>query len=742
MPAKMNSACRNLVLFFGCLFIGLGAAADLANAQTFLQNGNQYFRTLSAGNWTHFYVEVDGTESAVRFSLAALSGNPDIYVRYGQQPTLTEWDFRPFLSGKIASPTSFTPTTKPERVLINEDSTPAIQNGSYFVSVRARTDTEFYVIGNVTAAGVSSRPGMGAVPYSDGTTFRVWAPNAESVHVAGEFNGWNSTASPLTLEGNGHWSTDFRSAVPGQRYQYVIRNGQQTVWRMDPREEEVTNSVGDSVIMDPAFNWTDDKFSMPPWNELVIYEMHVGTFNDVVGGTPGDLDDAIERLDHLEDLGINCIELMPISEFPGDFSWGYNSGHPYSVESIYGGPKALKRFVNEAHARGIAVILDVVHNHYGPNDMDLWRFDGWNQGDFGGIYFYQDERSFTPWGDTRPDFGRGEVRSYIRDNAIMWITDFHMDGFRWDSTLNMRRTDLGDNADGWSLMQWINNEIDAIKPGAFSSAEDMQNNAYITKSTGEGGAGFDGQWNAQFVHPVRGTITGPDDNSRDMWAIKGAVEQRYNSDAFERIIFTESHDEVANGRSRVPEEIFPGNAGSWFSKKRSTLGAALVFTSPGVPMIFQGQEVLEDGFFQDEDPIDWTKEVTFAGIELMYRDLIRLRRNWFNNTRGLRGQSLNFFHTNNDGKVVAFHRWDQGGNGDDVIVVCNFRDQEWNDYRIGLPSSGLWKVRFNSDWNGYSSDFGNLYTPDVTGTNTPYDGMNHSGVIRIAPYSVLILSKD
>ena len=227
-----------------------------------------------------------------------------------------------------------------------------------------------------------------------------------------------------------------------------------------------------------------------------------------------------------------------------------------------------------------------------------------------------------------------------------------------------------------------------------------------------------------------------------MFEVKAAVEQRYNSDAFERIIFTESHDEVANGRSRVPEEIFPGNAGSWFSKKRSTLGAALVFTSPGVPMIFQGQEVLEDGFFHDEDPIDWTKEVTFAGIELMYRDLIRLRRNWFNHTRGLRGQHLNFFHANDGDKMVAFHRWDQGGAGDDVIVICNFRDRSWDNYRIGLPGGGLWKVRFNSDWNGYSSDFGNFYSPDVTAESVPRDGLGHSGIIKIAPYSVLILSQD
>ena len=392
-------------------------------------------------------------------------------MRQGEEPTLDEWDFRPFLTpARLA--TSFSIRENSERVSVGSDSNPAIQNGRYFISIHARTRTLFYVSGKVTPTGASDRPGMGAIPFdADGTagaTFRVWAPNADSVHVAGEFNDWDSTASPLTLEGNGHWSVDFRSATPGQHYQYVIRNGNDTIWRTDPREQEVTNSVGDSVIADPEFNWTDQGFGIPPWNELVIYEMHIGTFNDIVGGTPGDLDGAIERLDHLQDLGINCIELMPVNEFPGDFSWGYNPSHPFAVESIYGGPEALKRFVDAAHNRGIAVLLDVVHNHYGPNDMDLWRFDGWSQGDFGGIYFYQDERSFTQWGDTRPDYGRGEVRQYIRDNAVMWLQEFHMDGFRWDSTLNIRQTDFGDNPDGWSLMQWINNEIDAIKPSAYS----------------------------------------------------------------------------------------------------------------------------------------------------------------------------------------------------------------------------------------------------------------------------------
>jgi 1,4-alpha-glucan branching enzyme len=227
-----------------------------------------------------------------------------------------------------------------------------------------------------------------------------------------------------------------------------------------------------------------------------------------------------------------------------------------------------------------------------------------------------------------------------------------------------------------------------------------------------------------------------------MFDVKNAIEQRYNGDAFERVVYTESHYEVANGRSRVPEEIFPGNADSYWSQKRSTLGAALVMTSPGIPMLFQGQEILEDEFFQDTDPVDWSRLETFAGIRLMYTDLIHLRRNWFDNTRGLRGQHVNVFHVNNGDKMVAFHRWDNGGPGDDVIVVSNFRNQSWGKYRIGFPRSGVWRVRFNSDWEGYSEDFSNYDSPDVTTFNEPRDGLNYSGIIEIGPYTTLILSQD
>ena len=171
----------------------------------------------------------------------------------------------------------------------------------------------------------------------------------------------------------------------------------------------MTNSVGNAVVYDPAaFDWTGDDFDMPTWDDTVIYEFHVGTF---AGGDDhrGDFDRAARRLPYLEDLGVSAVQVMPPFEFAGDVSWGYNPAHLFAIESGYGGPDAFKRFIRAAHDHGIAVIVDVVFNHLGPSDLDLWRFDGWTSDDGGGIYFYEDERAITPWGATRPDYGRGEV---------------------------------------------------------------------------------------------------------------------------------------------------------------------------------------------------------------------------------------------------------------------------------------------------------------------------------------------
>lgn len=588
--------------------------------------------------------------------------------------------------------------------------------------------------------------GMGAILHSKGVFFRVWAPHATHVFVTGDFNNWSDNDHEMTHEDNGYWGLNIATAKAGQQYKFILHTPSGILYKNDPYAKEVTSSAGNSIIVDPHFEWTDEDFKMPAWNELVIYEMHVGTFN-AKEGKPGTFDDVRERLPYLKALGINAIEIMPPTEFPGGYSWGYNPSHPFALESDYGGVQSFKQLVNAAHAQGIAVIMDVVYNHFGPGDLDLWQFDGWKEGDKGGIYFYQDWRSKTPWGENRPDYGRAEVRQYIRDNAMMWLEEYHTDGLRTDAIAFIRNVNGGSNPmedlpDGWSLMKWINEEVKKRFPWKITIAEDLQNNEWITKPEAEGGEGFSTQWDAGFVHPIRQALIATNDAERNMEEVAGIIGHYYNNDAFHRVIYTESHDEVANGKTRVTEAIAPNDAQNWFAKKRSVLGAVITFTAPGIPMIFQGQEMLENGWFEDTRPLNWENYSEFRGIVKLYRDLIKLRRNLDGVTKGLTGQHTKILHVNNEDKVIAFHRWSEGGFKDSVIVILNFADKVHEHYNIGVPEEGLWKVRFNSDWEGYDASFGNHHTFDTETIEGVKDEQQYNIHVSLSPYNALILSRD
>jgi 1,4-alpha-glucan branching enzyme len=588
--------------------------------------------------------------------------------------------------------------------------------------------------------------GMGAIVHKDGVAFRVWAPNAQSVYVKGDFNDWSDRATPLSHEENGYWYTDVASAKPGQEYKYVLIHGDQQFDRIDPYARQVTNSTGNGVIYDPCgFDWQNDNFELPSHNELVIYEMHIGSFFTIIQGKPGDFDTAIEKIEHLKRLGVNAIQIMPIAEFSGDFSWGYNPANIFAVESIYGGPDGFKMFVRELHRRGFAVILDVVYNHFGPSDLELWQFDGWKENDKGGIYFYNDYRAETPWGSTRPDYGRGEVRRFIIDNALMWLEEYHVDGLRYDSTLYIRCID-GNEAnelpEGWTLMQEINGSIRTQFPHCIIIAEDLRLNPWITKPIEENGAGFHAQWDANFVHPIRDIVILPQDEQRVMETIRQAISFNYEGDAFRRIVYSESHDEVANGKARVPQEINPNDPTGWHAQKRSTLAAGLVFTSPGIPMLFQGQEFLQGEWFRDDVPLNWDLNEQYHGIFRLYRDLIHLRLNTQGNSRGLCGQFLNTYHVNDAGNLIAFQRWDQHGPGDDVVVVINFSHAPKENYDIGMPAPGLWKLRFNSDATIYSDDFQGFFSGDIEAFEGARDGLDAHASLSIGSYSMLVFSQE
>ena len=598
----------------------------------------------------------------------------------------------------------------------------------------------------VAAQAQSSRPGWGSLPYHDalgtGVTFRVWAPHATSVYVPGQFNSWSTTKTPLAKEltnsvWTGVWSADVTNAAAGQQYKYYINYSGGSVWKQDPRARLVvySGSGGNSIIYDPtAFNWNGDSLTPPALNDLVIYELHIGTFN--TNTTSSKFVAATNKLDYLKSLGVSAVEVMPIAEFAGDVSWGYNPAQPFAVERIgYGGTDGFKTFVQACHARGLAVLLDVIHNHYGPSDLEMWNFDGWSGSGAlgGGIYFNQSDTNLqmTAWGDTRPNFSSNQVCNFIQDNFTMWLGECHVDGFRWDTPDTMMHGNDGTyiTAAG-DLITSINDMIHTNYTGKISIAEDVYNSK-----------GFDSTWDTSYPGYLTPVLTATTDSGRDMSVVANAVlyNVRYGGTAgYGRVAFLESHDVVGdqNGGVRLVTAIDSGTPNSYWARKRSTLGAVVTLTAPGVPMIFQGQEMLENQPFSDTKNVDWVKTNTYSRVVQFYRDLIGARRDLKGYTPGLQGDQCSLLKVDNVNKLVAFHRWKSAAVNQDAVVIANFASATFNNYTLTFPSAGTWYVHLNSDSTNYGSDYGNTGSSVVTASGSPA-----TASITIGPYSALILSQ-
>ncbi len=592
----------------------------------------------------------------------------------------------------------------------------------------------------------SSRPGWGSTPYSNalgsGVTFRVWAPNATSVCVPGAFNNWSTTATPLGKEMSnsvwtGVWSADVTNASTGQQYKYYL-NG--SLWKHDPRTRYVVQAAdgaGDNdIIYDPAaFNWTGDAAVRPALEDLVVYELHIGDFYDPRSSQskPGRFIDATNKLGYLQSLGVSAVEVMPIMEFPGLSDWGYDPADPFAADNYaYGGPDGFKTFVLACHERGLAVLLDVVHNHYGPTDLDLWDFDGWSSGSIGGgIYFYQTEYLCCTSYGSRPDYSTPQVRNYIQDNFTMWINECHVDGFRWDTPgLMMNASGYGYIADAGTLITTINGMIHT-NAGIISIAEDVE------------GYGFDSTWDGSFYQWLTPQLADSLDSERDMADIAYPVttDTRFNNQAgFNRVVYLESHDVVGdlNGTNavRLVTAIDSGAPGGYRARKLSTLGAVLTFTAPGVPMIFEGQEMLENQQFDSGRPVDWTKTNTYSYIVRLYHDLISVRRDAQGYTPGLEGGQCQIYQEDNSNKLLAWRRWSSANTNQDVFVIANCSSNIQSNYSLPFPEAGVWHVQFNSDSTNYGPDYGNTGPATVTAQGSPV-----TGSITIGPYSALILSQ-
>jgi 1,4-alpha-glucan branching enzyme len=611
-----------------------------------------------------------------------------------------------------------------------------------------------------TDAGFTGDAGpMGATLVPGGAEFRVWAPNATAATVVGDFG-----SQAMAAVGDATFVAFVAGAAAGQAYHYELQSGGQTLERTDPRVRLTGTDPGrqepTGYLFDPTtYAWQSAPFVAPPQKQMVIYELHVGTFVDPTGTGAGTYASAATKLADLAQLGINMVELMPVTEFPGGYSWGYAPLYALAPSQLYGTPDDLKAFIDQAHQAGIGVILDVVFNHFQLDSqttpsLSMWCFDGPCSG--GGIYFSPEPS--TPWGP-RPAFGVGPVAALIKDAIADWQKDYRVDGFRWDSVIAIRNTSLDGTGteidEGAELLKNVNVAIHALNPGALSVAEDLQGWSEITSPVDpttldeyDSGYGFDTQWDDGFDFTVKPLLTAASDADRDVTQLAG--EPLTYGPPMQRVVFTEDHDQVApqNGADdqRIPALIGMSDNG-YYAEKRSSLGIAIVMTTPAIPMLFMGQEFLTTLPFPFSPAlaIDWTDETTYAGFRQMVHDLIALRENVTGTTLGLTGNNIDVLTAENDhngtlSPAIAYRRWDQGGPGDDVIVATSFCNGQLA-LPVGLPASGAWHVRFNSDDQSYDANFGGTPSTDVVADGGALDGQAQSGTVNLGPYSVVILSQ-
>ncbi len=564
---------------------------------------------------------------------------------------------------------------------------------SYTIALTDGADTDYLGAGGMSdglpAGGFGldfatlSHAPIGSTPIAGGTVFKVWAPTRSTCHVRGEFNGW-STANPLAKVGE-HFIGFVPGASAGQMYKYYFNN---SVWNTDPRASRLNPTDNlNAIITDPlAYEWQHDDFIADPLDELVIYQLHVGSFagrNDPFGpaGNPSGYADVGDRAAHLAELGVNAVMINPINEFPGDFSGGYNPISMYAWEWALGTPDELKYMVDQLHAHGIAVLLDVVWNHLSPSDNFLWNFDGTQ------LYFDSPAQD-TPWG-AQADFDSQGVFDYYLDSVHHVMGEFRMDGYRQDAVMAM--TDSGWTSQwgsGQDLMRAMNDAIDNRYADANAIAEIYIDNPWV-----HSGIFFDTQYHNSFKNALRDAVFGASFGSPNVSGVAAAIDGTGGVAGSQVLNYFELHDDAwpLNGHDRAVRQIdtsFPHD--DQFARGRTTVANGIVLLAAGVPSILQGSEWLEDQGWE-ENKIDWSHKTSYSGVFDYYKAVIGRRTS---EPALAADAGVWVYHVNEGADVIAFERWVDGGKS--FVVVVNMGNTDRSGYRVGLPRPGTWGVAVNS----------------------------------------------
>lgn len=594
-----------------------------------------------------------------------------------------------------------------------------------------------------------------------GVGFAVWAPNAVRVSVVGDFNYWDGRYYPMRSLGiSGVWELFIPGLEVGVKYKYEIIDGEGGLhiksdpygvyFQEAPNCASIIYKIGDYEWGDgewmarrPSVDWKREAVS--------VYEVHLGSWRRVVEDGNRSLtyrEAAGELAQYVKQMGFTHIEFLPLAEHPFAGSWGYQVTGFYGPTGQYGRPEDFMYMIDVLHQHGIGVIMDWVPAHFPRDSFALARFDGT------ALYEHEDPRQgeHPDWGTLIFNYGRKEVANFLIGSALAWLERFHIDGLRVDAVASMLYLDYSrkegewipnqyggrENIEALEFLRYFNDAVHQNYPGVLTIAEESTAFSGLTRSTSEGGLGFDYKWNMGWMH----------DNL--FYFSRDPIYRKYDHNKLtfgmlyqysEHFMTVLSHDEVVHGKSSIMMKMGAGT----MTQKAQTLRAfyAYMWLWPGKKTLFMGSEFGQSSEWQHDGSLDWhlLQYQDHLGVQEIVRDLNALYRgNRFLGERD--GEREGFEWVNADAadeSVISFLR---KGMEEVFLVVGNFTPVDRNDYRVGVPCGGRWKVVLNSDdskYGGRGLGFGTGNGEGVDAEGLGWDGRGYSVKLRLPGLSVVVL---
>ena len=553
---------------------------------------------------------------------------------------------------------------------------------------------------------------LGSFLDGDQCTFRVWAPHAQAVFVSGDFCGWEPTVHELTrINNEGIFEGTVSNVRPYDSYKYVIKASDgRMLWKADPyaRHAQTRPESASKVYADQNYLWKDEtclkQRSIPFQQPMNIYEVHLGSWKHGENGeflSYRQLADTL--IPYVKQMHYTHIELLPITEFPYDPSWGYQVTGYFAVTSRFGTPDDFKYLIDKAHQNGIGVILDWVPGHFTKDEYGLYEFDGEC------CYEYSDERKkeHKSWGTRVFDYGRGEVCSFLFSSACYWIEQFHLDGLRVDAVSSMLFLDYdrpqhlaakniyggNENLEVLDFFKTLNYYVQENYPGVMMIAEEATAYPKITAPIQDGGLGFHFKWNMGWMNDSLDYIE--ENPIYRQWSHnKLTFSMCY---AFvENFILPISHDEVVHLKKSLLDK-FPVGYDDKFSNYKTFLG--YMFAHPGKKLTFMGTEIPQFIEWDENKELDWML-LDFPSHYNAHRFAQELNQ-YYRKTPALWQQDGGWegfeWHVVDDAShnVFAFSR--KSADGQEVLVISNFSGENWEQYSIGFHDERSYKMALNSD---------------------------------------------